>query len=222
MKHNQPVSDPSPHAPSVAAARPGWRGTTPAALGRRRFLGGAGLLAAVGIATACGTNTGREDPLEEPQISTDAAPTAAAAAPTIAGMPELPKTSTSLLVRTDFRDDAAWQALQTECTATYEDDFRAELRPVSDPAFDGADWETLWKAVPANPDDGAAVLFIADTTAFDTPDHPIQVINLIEVDAPIRCIPAELWGVENNLNVGNMDWSDFAGSVGPDGVFRGF
>jgi hypothetical protein len=35
-------------------------------------------------------------------------------------------------------------------------------------------------------------------------------------------VPAELWSVENNINLANLDWADFARSAGPDGVFRGF
>jgi hypothetical protein len=34
--------------------------------------------------------------------------------------------------------------------------------------------------------------------------------------------PPELWGVENNLNIANMDWEDFAGRVDESGVSRGF
>lgn len=37
-----------------------------------------------------------------------------------------------------------------------------------------------------------------------------------------RVIPRELWSVENNLSIANMDYRDFADSVGADGVFRGF
>ena len=39
---------------------------------------------------------------------------------------------------------------------------------------------------------------------------------------PFRCIPAELWSIENNLNIANMDWEEFAEAVGADGIFRGF
>jgi hypothetical protein len=35
-------------------------------------------------------------------------------------------------------------------------------------------------------------------------------------------IPTELWSVENNLALGNMDFKDFAQSVDADGVFRGW
>jgi hypothetical protein len=37
-----------------------------------------------------------------------------------------------------------------------------------------------------------------------------------------RVIVQELWGVENNLSLANMDFEEFADSCDPDGVFRGF
>jgi hypothetical protein len=33
---------------------------------------------------------------------------------------------------------------------------------------------------------------------------------------------SEIWAVENNLSLGNMDFEDFAGAVDANGVFRGF
>ena len=76
-------------------------------------------------------------------------------------------------------------------------------------------------AVPAN-DIGASVLFIADAPALDSPDGPVLIVNLNDYDVePFRCIASELWGVENNLNISNMDWEEFAEST-VDGVFRGF
>lgn len=39
---------------------------------------------------------------------------------------------------------------------------------------------------------------------------------------PFRCVPAELWAVENNMNIANMGWEDFASAADEDGVLRGF
>jgi Domain of unknown function (DUF6924) len=70
--------------------------------------------------------------------------------------------------------------------------------------------------------------------SLSSPDHPILVVDLSDTylsvaefpeiagRTPFRCIPSELWGVDNNLNIANMDWEDFAGAAGEDGVFRGF
>ena len=136
-------------------------------------------------------------------------------------MPMLPRSHRSLLVRTDFSSDDAWRAVCDEALREYEDGFRACLEPVSDPAFGGAPWDAARKAVPSD-DHGAAVLFLADTTTFASPDHPVLVVDLLDDGLrPFRCIPPELWAVENNLNLANMDWESFAGEVDDDGVYRG-
>jgi hypothetical protein len=121
----------------------------------------------------------------------------------------LSRSHCSLLVRTDFSSDDTWRAVCDEALREYEDGFRAYLELVSDPAFDGAHLEAVRAAV--SPDNhGAAVLFIADSTTFASPDHPVLVVDLLDDSVrPFRCIPAELWAVENNLNIANMDWGVF-------------
>jgi hypothetical protein len=148
-------------------------------------------------------------------------------------VPTLPKLNCSLLVRTDFSSDEAWRELAGRATRENEDGFRAYAEPVSDPAFDATRWETVKAAVPAS-GQGAAVLFIADSISLSSPDYPILVVDLSDTylsvaefpelagRTPFRCIASELWGVDNNLNISNMDWEDFAGAAGEDGVFRGF
>lgn len=69
--------------------------------------------------------------------------------------------------------------------------------------------------------DKASVLFIVDRAALEM-GYPIHVVDLDEQSRqPFRCIARELWGVENNLNISNMDWEEFAERT-DDGVFRGF
>lgn len=137
-------------------------------------------------------------------------------------MPTLPTPSYgSLLVRTDFTSDAAWQQLSDEAQRENEDAFQAHFDAISDPEFDHASWESVKAACPDD-DDGASVLFIADSTTLTSPEHPILVVDLVENRAPFRCIPGELWSVENNLNIANMDWEEFADAADEDGVFRGF
>lgn len=137
----------------------------------------------------------------------------------------LPDLGVSLLVRTDFRSDAAWAQVCEEAARPSEDGFEANFSPVSDPDFDGADWPVVKAAVPSN-DHGAMVVFIADSTTLSDPDHPILVVDLMDWEGehlePFRCIPAELWAVENNLNLANMDWADFARAADEQRVFRGF
>jgi hypothetical protein len=134
----------------------------------------------------------------------------------------LPRSSSSLLVRTDFTDDDAWDRMISEALREYEVGFRAYIEPVEDTALDGAPWDKVRAAVPAN-DHGAAVLFIADSWALKSPDHPSMVVDLRPTEEPpFRCIPSKLWSVDNNLNLANMDWREFVGAADDDGIFRGF
>jgi hypothetical protein len=138
-------------------------------------------------------------------------------------MPTLLLSNSSLLVRTDFSSDDAWQRVSDEAQRENADGFRAYVEPISDPAFDRVSWEAVKAAVPAN-SHGALVLFVADSTTLTLPDHPILVVDLAEGSdkPPFRCIPPELWGIDNNLNIANMDWEDFAAAADEGGVFRGF
>jgi hypothetical protein len=151
-------------------------------------------------------------------------------------MPTLLPTSHggALLVRTDFTDDDAWDRLCDEATREYgPEGFSANVGPFSDPEWAGATWEAVKAAVPAGGAE-SSVLFIADSDTFASPEHPILVVDLqdtylsvaefpdIAGRTPFRCIPAALWEVENNLNLANEDWEDFADSTDEDGVYRGF
>jgi hypothetical protein len=137
----------------------------------------------------------------------------------------VPELSGSELVRTDFTDSTAWEQASSEAQQENADGFRAYIEPVSDPAFDGLSWEAVKAAVPADDDEGA-VLFIADAAALASPEHPILVVDLLQDRPPFRCIGSQLWGVENNLSIANMDWEEFAeefaDAVDDDGVFRSF
>ncbi len=136
-------------------------------------------------------------------------------------MPKLPALDRSLLVRTEFSDDPAWARVTEEAQRVNEDGFRAYIEPISDPSFDGAGWEAVKAAIPST-SGGPAVLFVADDVALASPDHPILVVDLVAGRAPFRSIPSELWSIDNNLNIANMDWEEFAHRVDEDGVLRGF
>ena len=47
----------------------------------------------------------------------------------------------------------------------------------------------------------AAVLFVADCTTLTSPEHPVLVVDLLNGRPPSRCVPAQLWSVEDNLNI---------------------
>jgi hypothetical protein len=110
----------------------------------------------------------------------------------------------------------AWSAAAAE----NEDGFRAHVEVVDDPAWDGATTDQV--RVAALRGEHAAVLFIVDQPATEG-DFPVLVVDLSPRDHyPFRCIARELWGVDNNLNLANMDWEEFAATADSDGVHRGF
>lgn len=79
------------------------------------------------------------------------------------------------------------------------------------------------------------VAFLVDAKTLTHPDRPILVVNLYDYvegladqgkgpqyGATFRVVPSEMWSVQNNLTIANMDWEEFAENVAGDGIFRGF
>jgi hypothetical protein len=65
-------------------------------------------------------------------------------------------------------------------------------------------------------------LFVADRTTMSEPDHPVLVVDLRKKRGrSFRAAAAQIWSIQNNLSLANMDWEDFANNLDA-GVFRGF
>ncbi len=136
-------------------------------------------------------------------------------------MKKLPKTENSLLLRTDFSNDAAWADLCEAVQEPSKEGFQAFVDCISDPAYDGLTIEQLVALAAQGGDRSFA--FIADQTTFTNLERPILVVDLCdEPGRTFRVIPREMWGIENNLSIANMDFYEFADNVDPAGVFRGF
>jgi hypothetical protein len=136
--------------------------------------------------------------------------------------PKLPDYDYSLVIRTDFSDDAAWGQL---CTAIQEPQiehqFRASMECISDKACSGLAPKMVASELP--PSSQRPFVFLVDSHTISQPDNPVLVVDLLdEPGRTFRVIPSEAWGVENNLRLANMDFADFADAVDSDGVFRGF
>ena len=134
-------------------------------------------------------------------------------------MKSIPATEETPVLRTDFSDERAWQTVCRAIEAPVGD-FRAYVTFVSDPAFEGI---TVEEVVERAKHDRAGFLFIVDALTISQEEHPILVVDLgDEPGRTFRMIPAEMWGVENNLSLANMDFEEFAENTDDDGVFRGF
>jgi hypothetical protein len=135
----------------------------------------------------------------------------------------LPGTSQSLVLRTDFSDDSSWRIVREAIEApSAEDGFRACVEFVEDRAFEGAAVGDLLQASSAS-GHYRSFMCVVDRQTIADPEHPVLVIDLAGQPGRVfRVIPAEMWGVENNLSIGNMDFDEFAWAVDDSGVFRGF
>ncbi|BDD81665.1 hypothetical protein TPB0596_14280 [Tsukamurella pulmonis] len=143
-------------------------------------------------------------------------------------MPALPAVG-SPLIRTWFGDDASWRHLVHLVETPSPEGFLANVVFIDDRTYEG----TTAAGLRAEHHDGEAASFIADRRTLTEPELPILAVwtssfvyDAAEVDEsklrPFRVIPSQLWSVEANINISNMDWWEFLGSVDDDGVFRGF
>ena len=103
------------------------------------------------------------------------------------------KTAHTPLVRTDFSQEPAWHEVIDAVNRDWEDGFRAIVTVIDDPAYEG--WTT---------------------------ERLVLCADLVSSGKSFRVTLPELWAVENNLSLANLDYDDFAGSTDAEGVFRGF
>jgi hypothetical protein len=134
--------------------------------------------------------------------------------------PRLPDGDAALLIRSDFSDDAKWLAIVDATTRENSDGFVANLAVADDPAWAGASVQDVISAHAG--DKERVVAFVFDAAAASDERRALLCINLASKKVrTIRVLPAEVWSVENNLSLGNMEWRDFT-SVTKEGVFVGF
>lgn len=134
----------------------------------------------------------------------------------------------SLLVRTDFSDDTRWREAAAAAMAPGEgenSDFSAYLTCIDNPENDGLSISDLLERIG---DDPPYYVFLADHTTIADPEHPILAVDTGPEDfghtrgQTVRVIPSQMWSIENNLSISNMDFEVFVESADPDGVYRGF
>lgn len=141
-------------------------------------------------------------------------------------MKSLPRTDVTLLIRTAFSDQAAWHALHTAVTTPTEDGFLANVHIVDNPAYSELTAEQVISLAPAR----GFLLIVADKTALTTPQMPLLAVlpygedddEVEQGHGELRVIAEELWSIENNISLANMDWEEFVDAADDDGVFRGF
>jgi hypothetical protein len=97
------------------------------------------------------------------------------------------------------------------------------LHIIDDQDYADATCEQILSSLPPNYDSIHGLLFIADHECMKHSDHPLLVVDTYHKRGrTFRAIPTQIFGIQSNLSLANMDWEEFAENVDDDGIFRGF
>ena len=128
-------------------------------------------------------------------------------------------TETGIVLRTSYDEARRWRTAWAQLTAESDEGFLADLLPVEDPALHGLSVDEALTLLPPGLDLG--YVMVADERTVTDDEHPVVVVDLAGAGR-FRAAASAVQQVENNLSIANMDFSEFAGAVDPDGVFRDF
>ena len=132
-------------------------------------------------------------------------------------MKPLPKSDQSLIVRTDFSNEAAWHVVALAIREPV-DGFYAYVDFVDDAAFEGATVEQLVKL---GNDAHRSFLIVADGETMSGSEHTLLIVDAFaDPGRTFRAVPSGIQSIENNLSIANMDFAEFADAVDADGVYR--
>jgi hypothetical protein len=136
----------------------------------------------------------------------------------------LPDTDDIPVIRTDFSDQEAWEAVRAAILAPGDaGGFTVHVEFVDDRAFqDLTPQQILDLARSRSTTRYHPCLFVVDRVALSTDAWPALVIDVQEEPGrSFRAVPEALHQIESNLATDTMDLLEFAAGAGPDGVFRG-
>lgn len=132
-----------------------------------------------------------------------------------------PDDLTSLVLRSDFSDNAAWDLVTAaidSCTSHRIATF------ISDPAYTDITVQALVDMdAAAELAEKLAYLFLADATTMVDPEHPLLAIDLYVEPGRTFRVPTRWYAdVSTNLTIANMDFAEFADATDESGTYRGF
>lgn len=133
----------------------------------------------------------------------------------------LPNTKDVLVLRTDFTSDSKWENICDLISKSGKDlGFKPYVEYLSKKKFEGLKKERLLKR---NDNYIHLFIFIVDSITINHKEHPILCVDLYDKPGDsFRVIPSEMWAVENNLSISNMDFEEFLDATDKDGIHRGF
>ncbi|MGH9424558.1 MAG: DUF6924 domain-containing protein [Thermoanaerobaculia bacterium] len=134
-------------------------------------------------------------------------------------MKRCPETLNAPVLRTDFSDLAAWDAIRKEVMQPV-DGFYANVDFIDDPDFADIGNDDLMTRISRGM--RHSFIVVADKKSMQG-EHLLLVMDLLrEQGRQFRAEPSQIQSIENNLSISNMDFAEFAENCDPEGVFRGF
>ncbi|MFJ8011101.1 DUF6924 domain-containing protein [Streptomyces sp. NPDC096339] len=132
-----------------------------------------------------------------------------------------PADLTSLVLRTDFGDDGAWDAVRAALDAA---DGYPHATYVSDLRFAGVEVRALMDEEAAADEDAQIIhVFLADAETMKVSGHPLLAVDLWDEPGRTFRLPAQWFpDVSANLSIANMDFAEFADAADGTGTFSGF
>lgn len=135
-------------------------------------------------------------------------------------MKNIPESENALVIRTDFSDEKKWQSVKEHIVQPVGE-FQAVVEFVDDPEYDGLTPKNILTLVPE--DFEHEYIFLVDNITIEGAENAVLCIDLYENPGDsFRVIPTEMWSVENNLTLANMEFETFKDAADSDNVFRGF
>lgn len=129
--------------------------------------------------------------------------------------------SSPYLFRTYFGEGIDWNELSRNLISKYDMGFSANFTMINDKQNQNKTPDQIIKNLPEDYPFG--VIFVADSLTFNDRENTVLCIDVLEEPGKsFRVIVSELWGVENNLSIANMDFYEFYESCDENGIFRGF
>lgn len=137
------------------------------------------------------------------------------------------------LIRTDFSSDTAWLRVVHDVTREWEG-YEPNIAPVDEREFASLTPEGLAEVWPR--EHHMYVLLADGRSMSESSSGEVPTVVVLDLSAEdedeeefgwifgrsFRAVATEIPGIEANLSEANMDFPDFADSVGDDAVFRGF
>ncbi|MEV4765327.1 hypothetical protein AB0J89_22185 [Micromonospora chokoriensis] len=132
-----------------------------------------------------------------------------------------PEDLTSLVLRTDFTNDAVWASVKAALRTWKGAD---STTFASDPTYAGVSpQELLDTHNAASHDDKLTYLFLADATTMADAERALLALDLADQPGRTFRVPPRWYAdVSTNLTIANMDFSEFADAVDESGTYRGF